>query len=40
MISVLKKDVATLSNKARFIKMIIDEELVIRKKEKKKYNSK
>ena len=32
MISVIKKDVAILSNKARFIKMIIDDELVIKKK--------
>ena len=32
MISVIKKEVAVLSNKARFIKMIIDDELVIKKK--------
>ena len=32
MISVIKKDVAILSNKARFIKMIIEDELVIKKK--------
>jgi DNA topoisomerase-2 len=32
MISVIKKDVALLSNKARFIKLIIDDVLVIRKK--------
>ena len=32
MISVLKKEVATLSNKARFIKMVIEDELIIRKK--------
>ena len=32
MISVIKKDVAILSNKARFIKMIIEDELIIRKK--------
>ena len=32
MISVIKKDVALLSNKARFIKMIVEDELVIRKK--------
>ena len=32
MISVIKKDVAILSNKARFIKMVIEDELVIRKK--------
>ena len=32
MISVLKKEVATLSNKARFIKMVIEDELIIKKK--------
>ena len=32
MISLIKKEVATLSNKARFIKMIIEDELVIKKK--------
>ena len=32
MISLLKKEVATLSNKARFIKMVIEDELVIKKK--------
>lgn len=32
MISVIKKEVAVLSNKARFIKMVIEDELVIRKK--------
>ena len=32
MISIIKKDVAILSNKARFIKMIIEDELIIRKK--------
>ena len=32
MISVIKKDVAVLSNKARFIKMVIEDELIIRKK--------
>ena len=32
MISVIKKDVAILSNKARFIKMVIEDELIIRKK--------
>ena len=32
MISVIKKEVAILSNKARFIKMIIEDELVIKKK--------
>jgi DNA topoisomerase-2 len=32
MISVIKKDVAILSNKARFIKMIIEDELIIKKK--------
>ena len=32
MISIIKKDVAILSNKARFIKMVIEDELVIRKK--------
>ena len=32
MISVIKKDVATLTNKARFIKMVIEDELIIRKK--------
>ena len=32
MISVLKKEVATLSNKARFIKMVIEDELIIKRK--------
>ena len=32
MISLLKKEVATLSNKARFIKMVIEDELVIKRK--------
>ena len=32
MISVLKKEVTTLSNKARFIKMVIEDELIIKKK--------
>ena len=32
MISVLKKDVSILSNKARFIKMVIEDELIIKKK--------
>ena len=32
MISVLKKEVATLSNKVRFIKMVIEDELIIKKK--------
>ena len=32
MISVLKKEVATLSNKARFIKMVIEDEIVIKRK--------
>ena len=32
MISLLKKEVATLSNKARFIKMVIEDELIIKKK--------
>ena len=32
MISLIKKDVAMLSNKARFIKMVIEDELIIRKK--------
>ena len=32
MISVIKKDVAILSNKARFIKMMVEDELVIKKK--------
>ena len=32
MISAIKKDVAVLTNKARFIKMIIEDELVIKKK--------
>ena len=32
MISVLKKELATLSNKARFIKMVIEDELIIKKK--------
>jgi DNA topoisomerase-2 len=32
MISVIKKEVAVLSNKARFIKMVIEDELIIRKK--------
>ena len=32
MISVLKKEVATLTNKARFIKMVIEDELIIKKK--------
>ena len=32
MISALKKEVATLSNKARFIKMVIEDELIIKKK--------
>ena len=32
MISVLKKEVATLSNKARFIKMVVEDELIIKKK--------
>ena len=32
LISVLKKEVSTLSNKARFIKMVIEDELIIKKK--------
>ena len=32
MISLLKKEVATLSNKARFIKMVIEDEIVIKRK--------
>ena len=32
MISVLKKEVATLSNKARFIKMVLEDELIIKRK--------
>ena len=32
MISVIKKEVAVLTNKARFIKMVIEDELIIRKK--------
>jgi len=32
MISLLQKEVATLSNKARFIKMVIEDELVIKRK--------